>query len=146
MTKVPSWGISFGWSATCSQTLVCLDVICKVPGIASGTYLVLGKPWLSSHHHHYHRYKAVRSSRTRQVVLKSWNFWVGKVSSADIRLREYYVDLLTNWMKTFLSTYSTLPPLKGMEKASETDLCPKTRWGINLKCCKLKSQYTGSIC
>jgi len=39
-----------------------------------------------------------------------------------------------------------LAPLKGMEKASETDLCPKTRWGINLKRFKLRSQYRGCIC
>lgn len=35
-------------------------------------------------------------------------------------------------------------PLKGMEKASETNLCPKTRWGINFKnVVNCKSQYRG---
>lgn len=49
-------------------------------------------------------------------------------------------------MNTFLSTYALQAPLKVMEKACETNLCPKTRGGINKKCCELKSQCGGSIC
>lgn len=48
-------------------------------------------------------------------------------------------------MNKLLSTYALQAPLKGMEKASETDLCPKMRWGINKKCCKLKSQCGGEV-
>lgn len=41
------------------QTLVCLDVIFKIPGIASGTYLYLATLTKSSHHQHRHHYKAL---------------------------------------------------------------------------------------
>lgn len=69
MMKAQSQGTIFEQSTTCSQILVCLDITCKVLGIVSGTYLVLSKPWLSSHHHHHHHYEAMRSLRTDELFM-----------------------------------------------------------------------------
>lgn len=125
---------------------MCLDVIFKILGIASGTYLVLSKPWQSSHHQHRHHYKALRSLRT-----DGWFLHLETPGLAECLMqRSDPMNLMSNYRPTewrhFWAPNSMLAPLKGMEKASETDLCPKTRWGINLKHFKLRSQYRGWIC
>lgn len=97
--KVPPSTVSHMFT----DTGIWLDITCKVPGIVSGTYLVLSKPWLSLYRHHHHR--VVRSLRTDELFMR---FEISglAVFSAEVRVLE---RTLTHWLTEWIHFWALTP-------------------------------------